>query len=104
MAHNYAAYSAGDGEQRIGILDLETSVIKKLTYKSGAPVSTLYEVIEAGDDAFVTLDESVELSSVKLLAPISDRDVLAVGKNYVDHAKEFSQSGCVTLPTFALAN
>lgn len=93
MAHNYAAYSTGGRSQQMGILDLEKGVIRKLAYKSGAPVSSLYEVIEAGPDAFETLGDSLELSAVKLLAPISDRDVLAVGKNYVDHAKEFSQSG-----------
>jgi len=34
-----------------------------------------------------------ELNSVNILPPISGRDVLAVGKNYSEHAKEFNASG-----------
>lgn len=32
-------------------------------------------------------------SSVEILPPLSGRDVLAVGKNYMDHAHEFNSSG-----------
>jgi len=35
----------------------------------------------------------VPLSSVTVLPPISGRDVLAVGKNYVEHVKELNSSG-----------
>lgn len=37
--------------------------------------------------------ETLPLSSVKLLPPISGRDILAVGKNYSEHAREFNTSG-----------
>lgn len=95
-AINYAAFSLGiENRPRIGHLDLEQKTISPLSYKSGAAVSTLYEVIECGNDSFATTDEIIPLSSVKLLAPISGRDILAVGKNYVDHAKEFNASGYV---------
>lgn len=91
---NYAAYIAkGQTKSRIGHLNLETQEITELAYKSGAPVSTLYEVIEGGDDAFAVTNVVYPVSDVKLLPPISGRDVLAVGKNYVEHAKEFNESG-----------
>ncbi|EPQ51842.1 hypothetical protein GLOTRDRAFT_107938 [Gloeophyllum trabeum ATCC 11539] len=92
---NYIAYIPEDGvaQSRIGHLDLQKSTITPLAYPSGTPLSTLYEVIEADGAAFIPSGEPVSLSSVKLLPPISGRDVLAVGKNYSDHAKEFNASG-----------
>lgn len=92
---NYVAYKDPKalGHARIGSLDLETSTIQPLAYLSGAPISTLYEVIEIGDRQTKPLGEKLSLDHVELLAPISDRDVLAVGKNYAEHAKEFNSSG-----------
>lgn len=92
MAFNYIAYTKGH-RPRIGILNIDENTINPLAYKSGTPVSTLYEVIEAGDDAFTRSSEAIQVKDVKILPPLSGRDVLAVGKNYVDHAKEFNQSG-----------
>ena len=93
---NYASFkSAGDCHVRIGLLDFDNNLITSLAYRSGAQVSSLYEVIEAGENSFVTTDDVFHLSNVKLLAPISGRDVLAVGKNYAEHAKEFNNSGLV---------
>jgi 2-keto-4-pentenoate hydratase/2-oxohepta-3-ene-1,7-dioic acid hydratase in catechol pathway len=91
---NYAAFSV-NGEQgtRIGHYNLERQEITALTFKSGTPLSNLYEVIEVGEAGVEATDEVLKASEVKLLAPISGRDVLAVGKNYVDHAKEFNSSG-----------
>ncbi|KAJ4151005.1 hypothetical protein LMH87_011726 [Akanthomyces muscarius] len=60
---------------------------------SGTPLSSLYEVIDMGQDGIAKTGEVLPLSSVKLLAPVSGRDVLAVGKNYAEHAKEFNASG-----------
>ena len=39
------------------------------------------------------LQPRYSLADVKILPPLVGRDVLAVGKNYVDHAKEFNKSG-----------
>jgi hypothetical protein len=89
---NYVAFTDTLGRQRIGHLDIESSTITPLAMASGAPVSTLYEVIELGTE-LVPAGEPHSLESVNLLPPISGRDVLAVGKNYSEHAKEFNNSG-----------
>lgn len=91
---NYAAFSKqGSSKSCIGHLDLETETITELSFASGTPLQNLYEVIEAGEQNIVSTDEKLKLSDVKLLPPISGRDVLAVGKNYAEHAKEFNASG-----------
>jgi 2-keto-4-pentenoate hydratase/2-oxohepta-3-ene-1,7-dioic acid hydratase in catechol pathway len=78
---------------RIGHLDLSTDKIQPLSFKSGTPISNLYQVIEVGATNIAAAGEPVPLSSVEVLPPISGRDVLAVGKNYAEHAKEFNTSG-----------
>lgn len=91
---NHVAYELPGGTSpRIGHLDLDRKEIAVLSYSSGTPLSSLYEVIEAGQDGIAETGDVLPLSSVKLLAPISGRDVLAVGKNYAEHAKEFNASG-----------
>jgi hypothetical protein len=59
---------------------------------SGAPISTLYEVIELEAEP-IPGGEPVSQDSIQMRPPISGRDVLAVGKNYSEHATEFNQSG-----------
>lgn len=92
---NYIAYrdSKAQGQSRIGHLDLQISTVQPLSFESGAPLSDLYQVIEIGESHIKPSGESFPLSSVELLAPISGRDILAVGKNYAEHAKEFNSSG-----------
>jgi 2-keto-4-pentenoate hydratase/2-oxohepta-3-ene-1,7-dioic acid hydratase in catechol pathway len=92
---NYVAYRDPKalGQERIGHLDLQKSTIQPLSFRSGTPISNLYQVIEIGESNIKPLGEAVALSSVELLAPISGRDILAVGKNYSEHAKEFNSSG-----------
>ncbi|CUS10798.1 unnamed protein product [Tuber aestivum] len=95
---NFAAYTPPNSTQpRIGHLDLDSRTITPLSHQSGTPLTNLYEVIAAGKNAqFIPtsiFESPLELSSVTLLPPISGRDVLAVGKNYAEHAKEFSSSG-----------
>jgi 2-keto-4-pentenoate hydratase/2-oxohepta-3-ene-1,7-dioic acid hydratase in catechol pathway len=95
---NFVSYlPASTSRPRIGHLDLVSSAITPLSYPSGAPLSTLYEVISSSDPgSFIPssqFQDPVPLSSVTLLPPISGRDVLAVGKNYVEHAREFNSSG-----------
>jgi 2-keto-4-pentenoate hydratase/2-oxohepta-3-ene-1,7-dioic acid hydratase in catechol pathway len=92
---NYAAYRDPKalGLSRVGHLDLQSSTIQPLSFKSGTPISDLYQVIEIGESNIKPNGEPFPLSSVELLAPISGRDILAVGKNYAEHAKEFNSSG-----------
>ncbi|KAL4805446.1 hypothetical protein BDV18DRAFT_165780 [Aspergillus unguis] len=106
VAFNYAAYATSAGEERIGHLDLENATIQPLAFVSGTRIQNLYQVIESGESNIVPArEEPFPLSSVKLLPAISGRDILAVGKNYVEHAKEFNSSGFdssdkVDQPTF----
>jgi 2-keto-4-pentenoate hydratase/2-oxohepta-3-ene-1,7-dioic acid hydratase in catechol pathway len=93
---NYVAYrdSKTHGQARIGHLNLETSEILPLAFISGAPITDLYQVIEVGESYIKPSGaEKLALSAVQLVAPISGRDILAVGKNYSEHAKEFNSSG-----------
>jgi len=92
---NYIAYLDPNAlhQSRIGHLDLETSFIRPLSFASGAPLTNLYQVIEIGEAGIKASGESIPLSSVQLQAPISGRDILAVGKNYFEHAIEFNTSG-----------
>ncbi|OBT70787.1 hypothetical protein VF21_10087 [Pseudogymnoascus sp. 05NY08] len=92
---NYVSYRdlTSLGQPRIGSLDFEKSLIQPLAFASGAPLSNLYQVIEIGDSQIIALGDIIPLSSVDLLAPINGRDILAVGKNYHEHAKEFNSSG-----------
>ncbi|KAG4437052.1 hypothetical protein IFR05_007466 [Cadophora sp. M221] len=92
---NYVAYTNSNApdQSRIGHLDVEKSSIQPLSFASGAPLSNLYQVIETGEANVKPAGEVIRLSSVQLLPPISGRDILAVGKNYFEHAIEFNTSG-----------
>ncbi len=92
---NYVAYRDPKalGQPRIGHLDIKQSTIQPLSFASGAPLTDLYQVIEVGETNIKPAGELLEQSSVHLLPPISGRDILAVGKNYFEHAIEFNTSG-----------
>jgi hypothetical protein len=80
---NYAAYMlSGSQRPRIGHLNLETNEITPLAHVSGTPLTSLYEVIEVGEKGITPSGSRIPRKEVQLLAPISGRDILAVGKNY----------------------
>lgn len=89
---NFVTFEQEDGHRRIGHLSLDDRKVTPLTMKSGAPLDSLYQVIELQNEV-VPAGDGIPLDSVKLLAPISGRDILCVGKNYSAHAKEFNNSG-----------
>ncbi|EFQ32770.1 fumarylacetoacetate hydrolase [Colletotrichum graminicola] len=91
---NFVAYlQRGVWVPRIGHFDLERQTIQPLSFDSGTPVENLYQVIEAGAGRCIAAGPVISVNDVKLLPPLSARDVLAVGKNYMEHAKEFNSSG-----------
>jgi len=61
----------------------------------GHPVSLLALIREPGALARCSADSVVPVSAVELLAPIPkpSRNIFCVGKNYRNHAQEFSRSG-----------
>ncbi|CZR45071.1 uncharacterized protein FPRO_15754 [Fusarium proliferatum ET1] len=90
----YAAYvHPTTGLPRVGHYDLANGTIQPLSFTSGTPVRNLYEVIAAGASQVIPDGDPLPANDVKLLAPISGRDIMAVGKNYMEHAKEFNSSG-----------
>ncbi|KAL1967839.1 hypothetical protein VTN77DRAFT_2528 [Rasamsonia byssochlamydoides] len=94
---NYIAYveNSTTNVSRIGHLDTASGTIQPLSFVSGTPLRDLYQVIAAGDENIIPgVGESpIPLDSVKILPVISGRDILAVGKNYPEHATEFNRSG-----------
>lgn len=92
---NYVAFIHPEtGAEQIGHLDQENSTIQPLSFGSGTPVGNLYQVIEAGTrDQITATGSPLQVGSAKILPVIAGRDVLAVGKNYMEHAKEFNSSG-----------
>lgn len=93
-----------DGADAIGALDLETRTI--IDFSKAAPdlPATMLGLIELGNSGLVEAEKAVKsannnalirLVDVMLKAPIPvpRRDVIAVGRNYHDHAKEFHNSG-----------
>ena len=79
---NYAAFRSPGGSPRIGSLDIESGKVTPLVYRSGTYIQNLYEVIETSPINITTSGDALSVADVKLLPPISGRDVLAVGKNY----------------------
>ncbi|WP_088347227.1 MULTISPECIES: fumarylacetoacetate hydrolase family protein [Rhodomicrobium] len=84
---------AGDSDPRLGLVDEAAGVIRPVTgAKDMVELIRRYDEIKAGlpGDA-----AALPLASVKLLAPIPHpaRNIFCVGKNYLDHAREFAGSG-----------
>lgn len=91
---NYAAYKdPQSGSPRIGHYDLANGSIQPLAFQSGTPLTDLYQVIEVGEAGIIASGDVLSSSSTKILPPINGRDILCVGKNYAEHAKEFNTSG-----------
>ncbi|KAF2630516.1 hypothetical protein BU25DRAFT_438278 [Macroventuria anomochaeta] len=91
---NYVAYHDPQTQRdRIGHYNLESRTIQSLSFKSGTPITNLYQVIEAGSSNITSSGSPIASSEVRILPPLASRDVLCVGKNYFDHAKEFNSSG-----------
>ena len=61
---NYIAYRDPKalGQERIGHLDLQKSIIQPLSFASGTPISNLYQVIEIGELNIKPSGEVVALS------------------------------------------
>ncbi|KAH7392272.1 fumarylacetoacetate hydrolase-like protein [Phaeosphaeria sp. MPI-PUGE-AT-0046c] len=91
---NYVSFQESPtGRIRVGHYDLVMQMIHPLSFRSGTPLDNLYQVIEVGEANIASTGASLPASSVKILTPFPERDVLCVGKNYAEHAKEFNSSG-----------
>jgi 2-keto-4-pentenoate hydratase/2-oxohepta-3-ene-1,7-dioic acid hydratase in catechol pathway len=92
------------GAKRIGIVDDDTKTVIDLSVAAPKLPTDMTAFIEGGDRILAAAAKTLNtrkkearlpLSRVRLLAPIPTprRNVLCVGKNYYDHAKEFDDSG-----------
>lgn len=74
-------------------VDKEGTSITALLERDGAPVSDINALFRGGK--VEARGQKIALSSVKLKAPVPLplRNIMCVGKNYHEHAKEFSASG-----------
>lgn len=77
----------------IGHYNASKDSIQPLAFASGTPLETLYQVIQIGKTEIIASGDQIQASSIKILPPITGRDILCVGKNYAEHAKEFNSSG-----------
>lgn len=91
---NYVAYYDPQSQQNlVGHYNQSADTIQPLAFKSGTPITDLYQVIEAGQSNVISNGSAIASTEVTILPPFATRDVLCVGKNYFDHAKEFNSSG-----------
>lgn len=61
----------------------------------GQPLGSLWQLIEAGEKVAVQDGAGLDLDRHPLLPPVAPlrKNVFCVGKNYVDHSREFAKSG-----------
>ena len=73
---NYISYvEPSKYGSRIGHFDPNASTIQPLSFASGTPIRDLYQVIEAGEANIIAEEDTIPASSVRILPPISGRDV-----------------------------
>ncbi|RSZ63895.1 FAA hydrolase family protein [Corynebacterium hylobatis] len=80
-----------EGTTRTGVLDADNAQITPLANGEG-----LVDVIETWDNHSPEFSNStLSLEEVELLAPIPRprRNIFCIGRNYLEHAKEFADSG-----------
>lgn len=98
---NFITYRLDDGtdRSRVGHLDLVRGTVTPVSFASGTPIENLFQLIEAGQEEhnIIAGDDAASFPydehTLGILAPLRGRDVLAIGKNYTEHAKEFNASG-----------
>jgi 2-keto-4-pentenoate hydratase/2-oxohepta-3-ene-1,7-dioic acid hydratase in catechol pathway len=82
------------GERRVGVVDSTAGTVSAFDVPIDASQSGVMTLIERGATLPATL-QPVALGRVDLEAPLPQprRNLFCVGKNYYDHAHEFSNSG-----------
>src|SRR5258706_6451470 len=87
----FATFQHG-GPEQVGLVDADKGRIFPLKVTDMVDLISRFEEIAPTSSS---TGESLDLDTVKLLAPIPRprRNMFCVGKNYRDHAKEFASSG-----------
>jgi 2-keto-4-pentenoate hydratase/2-oxohepta-3-ene-1,7-dioic acid hydratase in catechol pathway len=83
------------GERRVGIVDLDNETVAPFDLPVERAVSGLLALIELNGAGIPRTLSPIPLARVSLEAPIPvpRRNIFCVGKNYHEHAHEFSKSG-----------
>lgn len=81
------------GRSFVGIVDTAGETVTALVGQDGAPLADINALFRG--EHFAASGQKLALSAVKLKAPIPVpvRNIMCVGKNYREHAKEFTASG-----------
>jgi 2-keto-4-pentenoate hydratase/2-oxohepta-3-ene-1,7-dioic acid hydratase in catechol pathway len=83
-----------DGERRVGVVEDGYVADFSMSGLAGTTVDLIRDWDRAKVDHALTQAPRVAIDQVRLLAPlIPKKNIIAVGRNYRDHAKEFSDSG-----------
>ncbi|WP_247890167.1 fumarylacetoacetate hydrolase family protein [Azospirillum brasilense] len=87
-----------EGRRKVGVIDPDTQRVWPIESVLGEPVHDTLDLIRRYDAAKgeLTLASAwIPLADVRVDAPIPrpDRNIFCVGKNYHDHAHEFTRSG-----------
>lgn len=96
---SFITYRLNDstGRSRVGHLDAARGTVTPVSFASGTPIENLFQLIEVGQENIITGADTPPFTydeqTISILPPLSGRDVLAIGKNYPEHAKEFNASG-----------
>ena len=83
-----------DGDRSVGVLDGDEVVDLSASGMPGDTIDLISQWDRAKVEHVVAESPRLETAGVRLLAPLRPRkNIIAVGRNYRDHAKEFSDSG-----------
>jgi 2-keto-4-pentenoate hydratase/2-oxohepta-3-ene-1,7-dioic acid hydratase in catechol pathway len=93
----FTQIQTADGQLQTAIVDSDTQRYWPLSQTPAGFTGTLTELIGQWDavaSGVVAVGEGADLNSVTIKAPLQPRrNVFCVGKNYLEHAAEFSKSG-----------
>jgi 2-keto-4-pentenoate hydratase/2-oxohepta-3-ene-1,7-dioic acid hydratase in catechol pathway len=83
-----------DGERRVGVVEDGSVADFSMSGLAATTVDLIRDWDRAKVDHALTQAPRVPIDQVRLLAPlVPKKNIIAVGRNYRDHAKEFSDSG-----------
>ena len=80
------------GQVRVGIVDEGSNTVHPVAAENMLDLIARWDALKS---TLATPGAGIALDQIKLLAPIPSprRNIICVGKNYREHAKEFAQSG-----------
>ncbi len=87
-----------NGRQRVGIIDPERGAVWPIADFIPDFTGNLLDLVrgfEEVNNILAPADDGIPINDVSLCAPIPcpERNILCVGKNYLEHSKEFQASG-----------